>query len=134
MEEQLVTFNTAKLAKNKGFTEITRDAYVSIGMLERDINLGNKYKKDYKFWTAPTQSFLQKWLRDIHKIEVQAVFNTGLYRKLRGASDLSVKKYRNNIIMSIDKDDMFEEFSDNDNFDTYEDALEEGLKKALKLI
>jgi len=76
MEEQLISFDTAKLAKEKGYFESPNKCYDPKCL---DIN------HIYDWWTerfystperiqrlllAPTQSLLQKWLREVHKIEV----------------------------------------------------------------
>ena len=81
MKERLITFETAKLAKEKGFTEICNDAYVSIGILEEGLKLGNKWERDYTFVTAPTQSLLQNWLWEIYKIwvSIDLDYNDGYF-------------------------------------------------------
>ena len=82
MEEQLVNFETAKLAKEKGFNIKTYKGYLSETIVEYfdtypsdSIRLSEKYsnsalKNDW-LCTAPTQSLLQKWLREKHNIEIE---------------------------------------------------------------
>jgi len=50
MEERLISFETAVLASNKGYHPIL---------------LGYNFRDK-----LPTQSLLQKWLREIHKIDI----------------------------------------------------------------
>ena len=89
MQEQLISFETAKLAKEKGF-DIPQNKMYSFGckmfsnIPEITFHDGNKYECFYepynwndgigfgstKYYSAPTQSLLQKWLRDVHKKDV----------------------------------------------------------------
>lgn len=75
------------------------------------------------FIEAPTQSLVQKWLREEHNMFVECYHNNLLTERIHG-----VKYGRYN--MSIYEHSMFNMFG----FDTYERALEVGIKKALKLI
>jgi len=74
MKEQLITFDTAKLAKEKGFDWIPEfknvySVYNCWGIHSYDSKIKNLINLDNKT-LAPTQSLLQKWLRDVHKIDV----------------------------------------------------------------
>lgn len=79
MEEQLISLSVAKLAKEKGFNSGSKNVYIE------HINGGKvEYYDDYytinnrkgfdlsnDIWVvyeAPTQSLLQKWLREKHKL------------------------------------------------------------------
>ena len=68
-----ITFETAKLAKEKGFDKITDEMYPSIQAIPQ-LEPYNKTKftlyKDYCL--APIQSELQRWLREEHGINVIA--------------------------------------------------------------
>ena len=112
MKEQLVTFEVAKLAKEKGFNELSDSCYNIIGVISNNINNKNQDWTDNKVYTAPTQSLLQKWLREIHKINVYCI-----------PSDFEEGTWYNNIA------------SHNPVFTgTYEEALEIGLQEGLQLI
>ena len=63
MKEELISFETAKLAKEKGYTQEWLDHYE---YYKEDGSLHN-WKYDYP---APTQSLLQKWLREVHEIHI----------------------------------------------------------------
>lgn len=73
MEEQLVTYEVAKLAKEKGFNEKT-DKFYPIGDTEGvaiEHCDGPDYFNKYPYTiAAPTQSLLQRWLREGNHIEV----------------------------------------------------------------
>ena len=155
MKEQLIDFQTAKLAKEKGFGlgendyimlpsayELNGNLYNNgelTGSVSRKYNvnpnhLGADTINDFEasvfiidnslddFILAPTQSLLQKWVREVHGIDVIALptysakYIFRLYQKV-----LSVKN-------QIYGDYMSKEYAN------YEEALENGLQKALKLI
>jgi len=119
MEEQLISFGTAKLAKEKGFDEPVYAIYSGnqLGIFTENDTIFNKWNhcRDATY-SAPTQSLLQKWLREKHSIDV-------LVDKGFLCDNYSHEIYH--------KNDMFEsEYI----FKTYEKALEKGLYEALKLI
>ncbi len=68
MKEELISFVTDKLAKEKG---CSMNAFSR--MYNQDGVFSSPYKKTYP---AYTQSLLQKWLREVHKIQVYAHSNT----------------------------------------------------------
>ena len=124
MKEQLITFDTAKLAKEKGFDEETLYYYRGENSLGKN---SITYRKNSQMnvwddlqekWSAPTQSLFQKWLRDEYIIDINIT---------RVGSDfpyyLQITQYGN-------KCDIlgFDEY-----FIIYEEALEKGLQEALKL-
>lgn len=127
MKDQLVSFETAKLAKEKGFDGFCFDAYnthkmkYSDGWLEYiddneiEIPFTSESLKS-KDILAPTQSLLQKWLREVHNIVI----------------DISLYILSDSYYYSVHHDvtvDVGEHV-----YDTYEEALEAGLIEALNLI
>lgn len=82
MEEQIVLFETAKLAQEKGFnivssTRRSTNYYNHLGVFRGDVSdlikatLEEKDTTPFDTVIAPTQSLLQKWLRDEHKIQIE---------------------------------------------------------------
>lgn len=119
MNEQLITHKTAKLAKNVGFNLITDKIWVNY-YTEEPLNkwklIPFKEKTlSWLEWAAPTQSLLQKWLRDVHNIIVFVVPYPSSY---------------NCVIEYYNRESKYS----TDHYDTYEEALEEGLYKALDLV
>lgn len=119
MKDQLISFNTAKLAKKKGFDLLTVN-----GITEYNVIKSGKYNlpMDWNgsdFISCPTQSLLQKWLREKHNIEVISL----------RAEDFMFYKYKVSNIKKL-KINLKAGFE----FNTYEEALEKGLQEALKLI
>ena len=126
MEEQFVTFETAVLAKDKGFDEICNDTYISIGILEKGLRLGNKWKREYTFSTAPTKSFLKDWLRIKKNLHVSVRCDHGkwywhIFDSTINGGCLKSWHYEGD-------DEKTKKFT------TYELAMEKALQAALKLI
>lgn len=133
MEERLVDFETAKLAKEKGFDLKTNYFYYNDGVLDQGdgdtehISLNhNKYDRHY---SAPTQYLLQKWLREEKSIYV-CIYPLKV-------STSTTKGFRWDWTFVFTKEENKETSNINDNFIgflTYEEALENALKIILKTI
>lgn len=109
MKEQLISFETAKLAKEKEFNEKYSDFYID-----------KRVNGDLTDLPCVPQSLLQKWLREKHKINIYCIpqFNQiGWMIKVKEASTAYELKLA------------YSEFGN-----TYEEALEAGLLFALNLI
>ena len=103
MEEQLISFQTAKLAKEKGYILNTPNVESSF----------------------PTQSLLQKWLREVHKLNVIVNLTHGFK---------NVHYYSIIYDCNIHRPKELNLYDVNNYIKTYEQALEKGLQEALKLI
>ena len=121
MTDQLISFETAKLAKEKGFNlNFPTAVYIEEGDLWISQNLLNERITGKPFpkilFTAPTQSLLQKWLREVQKTDIiiNVTSTTNEYWS-------SIPNFIRGTLKS-------------DCFKTYEEALEQGLIEALKLI
>ena len=130
MEDTRITFETAKLAKEKGFFQETNRLEIPYynykGEFKGDVSdwrirkyIRGENTSDIEFVSAPTQSLLVKWLREEHNIIVLVDYEgiDGYYYKF-----YSYKEGNKNYDAS-DK-----------NYNTYEEALEAGIQEALKLI
>jgi len=122
MQETLISFETAKLAKEKGL--LPKDGELGYFYIpsqnddeedswSTDVEIINFTINNYL--PAYTQSLLQKWLREKHDIEVY----------VRSSVDLYNKKYWTTFLPNG--------CLENKN-NTYEKALEIGLQEGLKLI
>ena len=110
MIEQLVKFETAKLAKEKGFNwmVIGYNWYDYTGTSEYGFECINHNKI-----SAPTQSLLQKWLREMYGIHIGVTYMS------------QTKTYSCSLTMRS---------MGWSGFKTFEEALEKVLQEALKLI
>ena len=126
MEDTKVTFETAKLAKEKGFSQETNRLEIPYynykGEFKGDVSawrirkyIRGENTSDIEFVSAPTQSLLAKWLREEHNIHLIAYKNINIdgydwcYITTDGITNINSYK-------------------------TYEEAYEIGLQEALKLI
>lgn len=125
IEEQYVTLETAKLAKEKGFNEFCFRYYNGTKLVDTNgisINnekLDNEFEGE-QFYAAPTQALLSRWLREKHDIDLES------YRTW--AMD---KSYNYEIIVNCNFDDIRQECAPDR---TYEESKEKGLQVALNLI
>ncbi len=124
MKEEIVSLEVAKLAKGKEFDWKVVDHYRDNELIHNSALYNFNDPEEQAMWniqlsSAPTQSLLQKWLREVHNIHI--IVKAKLVDRPQRLYTLEVYNYS----IDLDIDDIF---------DTYELALEEGLKKALKLI
>ena len=138
MEEQLIQFETAKLAKEKGFNEDCLYHYDPIYNQILENSVYNKvhvsthhlYANTYDFkierWgggnknciAVPSQALLQKWLREIYKLHITIYSSSQeswMYRITKPGQSLEEGLY-------------------DEDFEDYEECLEYALQEALKLI
>jgi hypothetical protein len=119
MRDELIREETAKLAKVKGFDNGCShlwgeyDGYIGL----HNVDNYNRMNTEKQF-SAPTQTLLAMWIREVHKIHVEIYCNASgwgyILTKLNGTT-----------IQEIE-DDIF--------FNSNEKALEVGLVEALKRI
>ena len=148
MEDTIINFETAKLAKEKGFDINGQDVFdlknnnkiinfkdlavqefiedvetgyrdKALNYLKEDINRTDDNSDEEYYLLAPTQSLLAKWLREEHNIIVLVDYE--------GIDGYYYKFY------SYKEGNKNYDASDK-NYNTYEKALEIGLQEALKLI
>lgn len=121
MKEPLISFETAKLAKEKNI--IFRDIFpfnYSCYLKNGDCKNDDAFKDSEKIQSnIPTQSLLQKWLREVHNLHITIDYNKSGKFNCRLCDEVE-----NNLSIKL-----FGEY-----FNSYEEALEIGLYQALKLI
>lgn len=126
MKDELISFDCAKLAKEKGFNGSTRkeNYYSSDSKLNREMEW-RSFDSDIHIF-APTQSLLQRWLREKHNIIVQSIPIFSLEDELFWKWDIILN---HSFIQHIEGSTKISEMSK-----TYEKALEQGLIEGLNLI
>ncbi len=133
MKEQLILFETAKLATKKGFNEFDTNNNQVYCELKNSVffhkpiqnKFDDSYNANYKY-RAPTQSLLQKWLIEKHNlVVVPTVFATGFIENNKFS-------YHYHIFFDISDDNNY--YCASSEWKTYEEAFEIGLQKALELI
>jgi hypothetical protein len=126
MEDTLISFETAKLANEKNFNIKGRFFYDKENELD-DFNnyVGDTLEEQRMFveglvlFEAPTQSLLQKWIREVHKIVVFVAPLVPLCEQYGYTIYVSGKN---------------QEIEASEFYKSYEKCLEKGLVKALKRI
>ena len=133
MEDTLITYPTAKLAKEKGFnqfdirhmfvySECDPESYFYHNPVQSSHD--DSYNRGY-LYRAPTQSFLAKWLREVHLIHISVIISD---------TDDYINEPRYKVEVRMRRGDMVKMFKTTYMFLKYDDALETGLQEALKLI
>jgi hypothetical protein len=119
MIDEIITEETAKLAKEKGFDNGCGhlwgryDDYIGLHDVDNYNRMNNKDQ-----YSAPTQTLLARWIREIHEIHIEIYCNASgwgyILTKLNGTTIQEIM------------DDVF--------FKSNEEALEVGLLMGLKRI
>lgn len=142
MRDEIIKFETAVLAKEKGLQFGCKKSYCEYhssyeydgdkthpeSYEKGDVRLDNfftvnNYKnldlsnEHFTIYEAPTQSLLQRWLREVHNI------HTAILPKILPSNEIKYYCFKGK--MKKDFEDLY---------DTYEEALETGLYEALELI
>ena len=131
MDNQLVRFETAKLAKEKGFREYTPNCFDverSNAICNTGVN-ANEFSRVGNV-SAPTQSLLQKWLREKHNLHIE-IYHHKLSSFNQEAGFRGLICFMDN---NHESDGIHVWKDDKNMFKTYEEALEIGLIEGLKLI
>lgn len=125
MKDEFVSFETAKLAKKRGYpqntfgtTDMQGACYIDDGRFYPN---GCIYPTD-RAQTAPTQSMLQRWFREEKKLSIEICYN-GLSRSFSWACVDMDKGFFAGVGV---KDFYMQDYS------TYEEALEDALWYNLK--
>ena len=129
IEEQFVSFDTAKLLKEVGFDVPCYVQYSERGV-QWDASCPENFNADDWGCSCPTQALAARWLREVQGIHVSSnIF-------MDSANDVDGNTVDEWTFWSFDLFDnsgrIIEE--SDDRYDSYEEALEAGLKYALKMI
>lgn len=123
MTEEFVTLETAKLLKEKGFNEYCKNV-IDIDNILRVTLYRTNSNLPKQCFSLPTQSLAQRWLRETKNLHIE------IYRSAVGYGYAIVKADNG----TWQEDDDSRGPNDGGLWDTYEEALEAGIKEALKLI
>ena len=131
MKDEIILFETAKLAKEKGFNAKCLSYWGINYVMELTPELNSSFNRHtYNYngdefidqsYSAPSQGLLQRWLREKHYIHIEILLSDDSPYEQFYIRYMKIGQY-----FSLAHDDVYK--------DTYEEALEIGLNKALKLI
>ena len=122
--EDYVSFETAKLLKEKGFDEATNGYYPIVGKAKETFHKGAAYRWNYfsdRGIAAPALSMVMKWLRDTFHLEIYPFHdaiqenNDWWYRIERHSKGCGLTKHESDVI-----------------YKTYEEACESAIKYCLE--
>lgn len=124
MTEELITLETAKLLKEKGFNEYCKDIIrEDNGRMMQSVFRTNKDLPKGAY-SRPTQSIAAKWIRETKNLHISIIRNACGY-------GYDICKADNGTHIT---DGIFKGSNDGGQWDTYEEALEVGIQEALKLV
>lgn len=120
IEEQFVSFDTARMLKEAGFdvpctSQYTENEFAWENLRKTDFN-----KNGYVF-SRPTQALAARWLREVYGIMIVSFFD-----------DYMSKWYY--VIDGVKKQSVIKCVQSASDYDNYEEAIESGLKHSLELI
>lgn len=129
MTEELVTLETAKLLKEKGFVwecerTISCDKIIRRWNHPQYISCCTEIDGELVEFLCPTLYVAQKWLRETKNLHIE------IYRSAVGYGYAIVKADNG----TWQEDDDSRGPNDGGLWDTYEEALEAGIRESLKLI
>ena len=123
MNEDYVSFEVAKLLKEKGFDSHYSTLFYKNDKLEFYKEERKKYWLKVDEYAAPTLCMAQKWLRETKDIHIMIdIYASGYYAVLWKTNGTFIKTL-------VDKGP-----NDGGVWNTYEDALNAGILETLKLI
>ena len=128
IEEQFVSFDTAKLLKEAGFDVPIYKHYTKTGAIWTSA-MPEKCndKMDYMCFPCPTQALVARWLREVHNLHVYAI-QTNL-----PLTEPQTDEWEWGYLITKINDPNGGSIFDM-NFTSYEKALEAGLQEAIKQI
>lgn len=129
IEEQFVSFDTAKLLKEAGFDVPCYVQYSDRGV-QWDASYPENFNADDWGYSCPTQALAVRWLREVHGIHV--VITEEAY--VNGINYLWQVLIYNPASADCWDNKSTGMYGDNGEYKTYEGALEDGLREAIKLI
>ena len=124
IEEQYVSFETAKLLKEAGFDVPCMSYYeFEDGEVVRKDSIGSSDYNAYEdtVCSRPTQALAARWLREVYNVAIYSLYD----------DDMEQWFY---VVDAFTKNPVINGFQSGSEYDDYESAFEDGLREAIKLI
>ena len=125
IEEQFVSFETAKMLKEAGFDVECDWFYINDGSVDTGIVVRSTSTRDHNmgtgFLSRPTQSLAERWLREVYNVAIYSLYD----------DDMEQWFY---VVDAFTKNPVINGFQSGSEYDDYESAFEDGLREAIKLI
>ena len=120
IEEQFVSFDTAKLLKEAGFDVPCTSQYTDNGFGWDNLSRAN-YNSCNSLFSRPTQALAARWLREVYNVAIYSLYD----------DDMEQWFY---VVDAFTKNPVINGFQSGSEYDDYESAFEDGLREAIKLI
>ena len=120
ISEDYISYETAKLLKEKGFDEFCYYYYMENGRLKL-----TNWDKEHNFCPSPTVQMVVKWLREKHNLAIATYLTRGGWRSGVSRIKFNGEGFIVDIIDGIDDGNI-------PNCDTYEQACESAIKYCLE--
>lgn len=131
VEESYVSFETARLLKEAGL-----DVLCYVQYSERGIQMKAPYPENFNVgdwgYSCPTQALAARWLREVHKIHVSSEIMVCPVFDGVGGKEVGERISWGYYVIPTERGTPIME--NDEEFNTYESALEAGLKHGLELI
>ena len=124
IEDEYVSFETAKLLKEAGFDVPCFNQYTERGTIWH-CDCPENFNKSQCVTSCPTQALAARWLREVHRIVVDVAY-------IPPHVGRDVWQY---FVGGMDDMVWLGDYEPSDRkYETYEEAIEAGLQEAIKLI
>ena len=120
IEEQFVSFDTAKLLKEAGFDVPCFNQYTERGTIWH-CDCPENFNKSQCVTSCPTQDLAARWLREVYNVAIYSLYD----------DDMEQWFY---VVDAFTKNPVINGFQSGSEYDDYESAFEDGLREAIKLI
>lgn len=124
--EDYVSFETAKLLKEKGFDEKCRQYWYRGNLVFSRSEIHNRELDNYEDegWSAPTLQMAMKWLREVHNLVIEPYRTACGYLYTISSTPYGSTKYDNSEAYNGDDENSGQ-------WSTWEKACEDGIKYCL---
>ena len=125
--EDYVSFETAKLLKEKGFNEKAKSYFTDDGLAGYMFGIGQKSNSELEdcFYCRPTLQMVMKWLREVHHYYIQVMLDSWACGGHMGYYVVIQKT-------DSDFEMMLQDAVDEVFYQTYEEAAEAAIKYCLE--
>ena len=120
IEEQFVSFDTAKLLKEAGFAVPCFNQYTDRGTVWH-CDCPENFNISQCATSRPTQALAARWLREVYNVAIYSLYD----------DDMEQWFY---VVDAFTKNPVINGFQSGSEYDDYESAFEDGLREAIKLI
>ena len=120
IEEQFVSFDTAKMLKEAGFDVPCFNQYTDRGTVWH-CDCPENFNISQCATSCPTQALAERWLREVYNVAIYSLYD----------DDMEQWFY---VVDAFTKNPVINGFQSGSEYDDYESAFEAGLREAIKLI